>query len=98
MVVVFGYGEMVHKMCMADLVPFSLNEKHLSVVWYRRCLRVSLAFPVFSQKVISRVFGAATCPSVAHAYLCCSRVRKNRGSTAQLILRHDARAMSAIIA
>lgn len=28
---VFGYGEVVHKMCMADLTPFSLNEKHLSV-------------------------------------------------------------------
>lgn len=26
--VVFGYGEVVHKMYVADLTPFSLNEKH----------------------------------------------------------------------
>lgn len=30
--VVVGYGEVVHEMYMADLTPFSLNEKHLSVV------------------------------------------------------------------
>lgn len=31
-VVVFAYGEVPHKMCMADLITFSLNENHLSVV------------------------------------------------------------------
>lgn len=76
--VVFGYGEVVHKMCVADLTPFSLHDKHsfFYVVW-KVSESKSLVFPVFSQRVISRVSGAATCPSVVHTYLCCSRVRKN---------------------
>lgn len=75
----FAYGEVLHRMRMADFITFSLNEKHLSVVQCGRCLRVSLLhFLFFSQRVISRVFGAATCPSVVHTKLCCSRVRKNQ--------------------
>lgn len=40
---------------------------------------MSLAFPVISQRAISRLFGAATRPSVVHTHLFCSRVRKNQG-------------------
>lgn len=46
--VVFGYGEVVHKMSMAGLTPFSLNEKHslFCVVW-KVSESESLVFPVF---------------------------------------------------
>ena len=40
--VVFGSGKGVDKMYMAVLNPFSLNEKHLSVVWHGRRLKVSI--------------------------------------------------------
>lgn len=73
---VFGYGEVVHKMHMADLMPLSVNEKHLSVVWCGRCLRVSLLYFLFFHR--KRLLAAATCPSVVHTHLRCSKVRKNQ--------------------
>lgn len=51
----------------------------ISSVMWKVSESESLVFPVFSQRVISRVFGAATCPSVVHTYLCCSSVRKSHG-------------------
>lgn len=76
--VVFGYGKGVDKMYVAVLMPFSLNEKHLSGAW-KVSESESLLLPVFFQRIISRHFGAATCTSVIHVHLCHMRVRKNRG-------------------
>lgn len=71
-------------MYMAVLMPFSLNEKYLSVLWHGRCLKVSLVcyllgFVFFLQRIISRHLGAAMSTSVVHILLCYIRVRKNRG-------------------
>lgn len=71
-------------MYMAVLMPFSLNEKNLSVLWHGRCLKVSLfcfllGLVFFFQRIISRHLGAAMCTSVVRILLCYTRVRKSWG-------------------
>lgn len=97
--VVFGYGEAVHKICMAELRPFSLNEKHLSLVRCGRRLRVCLLHFLFFHRGQSQ--GSLELQLVhlkfTHIFSAAG-LERTKGSTAQPILRQDTIAMSAAIA